>query len=97
MGKITALVGYTSQKHYYDRLYGEARGFPNDKITTINAGNMYDMTGTESEYSMISYLARLNYSYDNKYLLTLAFRTDGSSRFGKNNKWGSFPSVSAGY
>lgn len=94
---VAALGGYTTQKHYYDRLYGEARGFPNDNITTINAGNMYDMTGTKSEYSMISYLARLNYSYDNKYLLTLAFRTDGSSRFGEDNKWGSFPSLSAGW
>lgn len=94
---VTALAGYTTQKHFYDRLFGEARGFPNDKIKTINAGNMYDLTGTESEYSMISYLARLNYTYDNKYLFAAAFRSDGSSRFGKNNKWGSFPSISAGW
>lgn len=94
---FTALAGYTTQKHYYDRLYGAARGFPNDNIKTINAGAMYDLAGTESEYSMISYLARLNYSYDNKYLLTVSFRTDGSSRFGQENKWGSFPSFSAGW
>ena len=94
---FTALAGYTTQKHFYDQLYGAARGFPNDNIKTINAGAMYDLTGTESEYSMISYLARLNYSYDNKYLLTVAFRTDGSSRFGQDNKWGSFPSFSAGW
>ena len=94
---LTILAGYTTQKHYNDRLYGEARGFPNDNIQTINAGAMYDLTGTESEFSMISYLSRINYSYDKRYLLTLAYRTDGSSRFGKENKWGSFPSVSAGW
>ncbi len=94
---LTALAGYTTQKHFYDRLYGAARGFPNDNIKTINAGGMYDLSGTESEYSMISYLARLNYSYNNKYLLSVAFRTDGSSRFGQDNKWGSFPSFSAGW
>ena len=94
---LSVLAGYTSQKHKYDRLYGEARGFPNDNIKTINAGTMYYLTGTESEYSMISYLARINYSYDNKYLLSAAIRSDGSSRFGKNNKWGTFPSFSIGW
>lgn len=94
---LTALAGYSTQKHIYDRLYGAARGFPNDNIKTINAGGMYDLSGTESEYSMISYLARINYSYNNRYLFTAAYRTDGSSRFGQNNKWGSFPSLSAGW
>ena len=91
------LGGYTAQKHTYEYMYGEARGFPNDAIQTLNAGTMYNLSSTESEYSMISYLARLNYSYDNKYLFSAAFRSDGSSRFGKDNKWGSFPSLSAGW
>ncbi len=91
------LGGYTAQKHIYEYMYGEARGFPNDAIQTLNAGTMYNLSSTESEYSMISYLARLNYSYDNKYLFSAAFRSDGSSRFGKDNKWGSFPSLSAGW
>ncbi|HPK05877.1 MAG TPA: SusC/RagA family TonB-linked outer membrane protein, partial [Bacteroidales bacterium] len=46
---------------------------------------------------MISYLGRINYAFDNKYLVTAAFRSDGSSRFGANNKWGSFPSLSVGW
>ena len=92
-----ALGGYTTQKHTYEYMYGEARGFPNDAIQTLNAGTMYNLSSTESEYSMISYLARLNYSYNNKYLFSAAFRSDGSSRFGKDNKWGSFPSLSAGW
>ncbi|MGB4576898.1 MAG: TonB-dependent receptor [Paludibacter sp.] len=94
---LTALVGYTVQQNQYDRLYGEARGFPNDVIKTLNAGTMYNLSGTESEHSMISYLSRINYVYDNKYLFSAAFRTDGSSRFGKDNKWGMFPSLSVGW
>ena len=94
---LTALAGYTSQKHSYDHAYGEARGFPNDNIYTLNAGTMYQLTSDLSEYSMISYLSRINYVYDNRYLFTATFRTDGSSRFGQNNKWGSFPSASIGW
>ena len=45
----------------------------------------------------MSYLARLNYSFDDRYTVTGTFRTDGSSRFGVNNRWGYFPSVSAGW
>lgn len=50
-----------------------------------------------NEFSFISYFARVNYIYDNKYILQGTFRTDGSSRFGGNNKWGYFPSASAGW
>ena len=58
---------------------------------------MYALTSDESEYSMISYLGRFNYVYDNRYMLTTTLRSDGSSRFGKNTKWGTFPSVSLGW
>ena len=68
-----------------------------DNITTLNAGTMYALTSDESEYSMISYLGRINYVYDNRYMLTTTLRSDGSSRFGKNTKWGTFPSVSLGW
>ena len=94
---FTVLAGYTAQKNQYERLYGESRGFPNDVVKTLNAGTMYNLTGTESEHSMISYLARVNYAYNNKYLFSTAVRADGSSRFGKDNKWGVFPSFSAGW
>jgi TonB-linked SusC/RagA family outer membrane protein len=94
---LSALVGYTTQKHNLKNMYGEARGFANDQITTLNAGTMYALSSDESEYSMISYLGRINYAYDNKYLFTATFRGDGSSRFGMNKKWGTFPSLSAGW
>ena len=45
----------------------------------------------------VSYLGRLNYNYDNKYLITASFRGDADSRFGPNNKWGYFPSLALGW
>jgi len=95
--QLTALIGYTTQKHTNNYLMGEARGFANDEIETLNAGNMYALSSTASEYSLISYLSRVNYVYDDRYLFTATFRSDGSSRFGQNRKWGTFPSVSVGW
>lgn len=94
---LTALVGYTTQKHNSDDLMGEARGFANDEIETLNAGNMYELDGTATAYSLISYLSRVNYNYDDRYLFTAAIRSDGSSRFGLQRKWGTFPSASIGW
>lgn len=94
---VALLGGFSSQKHNNDYMYGEARGFPNDNIHTLNAGTMYQLSSTKSAYSMISYFARANYTFDNRYLLTATVRTDGSSRFGENKKWGVFPSVSAAW
>ncbi|MEO6916057.1 MAG: TonB-dependent receptor [Chitinophagaceae bacterium] len=94
---LTLLGGFSSQKHSNDYFYGEARGFPNDNIQTLNAGNIYQLSTTKSAYSMVSYFARANYTYDSRYLFTATVRTDGSSRFGDNKKWGVFPSVSAAW
>jgi TonB-linked SusC/RagA family outer membrane protein len=94
---LVLLGGFSAQKHSNDYMYGEARGFPNDNIYTLNAGTMYQLTGTKSAYSMTSYFGRFNYTYDNRYLLTGTVRTDGSSRFGADNRWGVFPSVSAAW
>lgn len=94
---VVLLGGFSSQKHDNDYMYGEARGFPNDNVQTLNAGNMYQLTSTKSAYSMISYFGRANYTYNNRYLFTATVRTDGSSRFGENKKWGVFPSASAAW
>ncbi len=94
---IVLLGGFSSQKHDNDYMYGEARGFPNDNVQTLNAGNMYQLTSTKSAYSMISYFGRANYTYNNRYLFTATVRTDGSSRFGENKKWGVFPSASVAW
>src|SRR5690606_38403120 len=59
--RFSALIGYTTQKHTENYMNGEARGFANDDIETLNAGNMYALSSTESAYSLISYLSRFNY------------------------------------
>jgi TonB-dependent starch-binding outer membrane protein SusC len=94
---VNALAGYTTQKHNYEIISGTAKSFPTDNIYTLNAGLPSTLSQTKSAYSMISYLARVNYSFDNRYLLTATIRRDGSSRFGRDNKWGNFPSLSAGW
>ncbi|WP_460912992.1 SusC/RagA family TonB-linked outer membrane protein [Spirosoma areae] len=94
---INLLAGYTTQKSYGEFARVNAQNFPNDVVRTLSAGQIVGGTNTENQYSLISYLGRFNYAYDDKYLFTASIRTDGSSRFGANNKWGTFPSVSAGW
>src|SRR5574344_1046289 len=53
--------------------------------------------GSGSGYSLISFFGKLNYNYDDRYMASLTLRRDGSSRFGKNNRYATFPSVSAGW
>jgi TonB-linked SusC/RagA family outer membrane protein len=90
-----ALLGYTIQKENIDQNAISATNFPNDQIKTISAaGAITTATSIKQEWALLSYLARLNYSFDNKYLLTATLRTDGSSRFGADNRYGVFPSVS---
>jgi TonB-linked SusC/RagA family outer membrane protein len=79
----------------------EASGFggPSDNIKTVG-GYLQSRISARSDYQafgLVSYYARANYDYDNKYLLSVSARTDGSSKFGTNNKWGYFPSVSVGW
>lgn len=94
------LGGYMSQRYRSDYSQIRTTNFPDDRISTIQSAVNIDRTGTNSDiqqWSLTSYISRLNYNYKGKYLLTAAIRRDGSSRFGSNNKWGSFPSMSAGW
>ena len=92
---ISGLVGYTTQKQHNGSNYVSSRNYPNNLIYTLNAVSniLYQGNSQESEWSLISYLARLNYNYKNKYYLTASIRSDGSSRFGMDRKYGYFPSA----
>ncbi len=94
---LTALLGYTAQKEHNTHQYLEGRNFPNDNITTLNAAQTRTGLSEEREWSLLSYLGRIQYNFDGKYLFSASVRRDGSSRFGANTKWGWFPSVSAGW
>ena len=94
---LNVVAGLTVQKDTYSQLSAGATDFPTDYIHYLSAGTINTGTHLKSEWSMVSLLARANYVYDNKYMLTATVRRDGSSRFGANQKWGTFPSVSVGY
>jgi len=100
---ITVMGGFTAQKESFVDLRLNYDNFPYEEPFMLYP-NVPDsdaaLKSTESspmEYSIASVLARVMYSYQDKYLFTASFRRDGSSKFGPSNRWGTFPSFSAGY
>ncbi|MGZ3873497.1 MAG: SusC/RagA family TonB-linked outer membrane protein, partial [Mucilaginibacter sp.] len=93
---LTVLAGYTTQYERDESSVAIAQKFPND-LTTYNnlsyAGIADLPVSSAHNATLNSYLARINYSYQHKYNLTLSERADGSSKLGANNKWGYFPSA----
>jgi TonB-linked SusC/RagA family outer membrane protein len=83
----------------WNQSYLAASHFSNADIKTLNAGNKIEQwSGTSaSEWAIMSYIGRMAYNYDSKYLLTLNFRSDGSSKLDPNHRWGFFPSASAAW
>lgn len=95
---ITVLLGYSAQEDHYEDEYILATGFPNDEVHTLNAAEtVTDFSSSATEWSLLSYIGRINYSYQGKYLLTATLRRDGCSRFGERKRWGYFPSASLGW
>lgn len=94
---VNGVVGFTAQKSNFDRMSAGASDFPTEYVPYVSAGVVNAGTHAVSEWSLLSMMARVNYSYDSKYLLTATIRRDGSSRFGRNRRWGAFPSLSVGY
>ncbi len=106
---IGLLAGFTAQqtKVKMDRQVG--LDFPSDNIPSFNTakqieqpsvdanGNLQGTYTFKYQEGLLSYLGRVLYSYDNKYLFSASFRRDGSSKFATGNKWGNFPSVSLGW
>ncbi len=99
---VTALVGASGQKNKGESITATKRGIPVDNIRdasmsfSVPSENQYS-GGYEYENRLASTFGRLIYNYDQKYLLTAIVRRDGSSRFGRNKKFGYFPSVSAAW
>lgn len=95
--RINTVAGFSLQKETIVSGYFNARDFPDDEIRTFNAAPNITGSTNASEWSLISTLARINYEYKGKYLFTGTLRMDGSSRFGSENRWGTFPSLSIGW
>lgn len=91
--RINAVAGYTAQEERYDGYSFGATNYPDNLIQTINASTLLNGAAAGIEkWALISYLARVNYTFKDRYLFTATIRSDGSSRFGANNRYGFFPS-----
>jgi TonB-dependent starch-binding outer membrane protein SusC len=95
---LSAILGTEMQKTKIDNAWLQGVNFPADELKTLaSAGEITGGTSTITEYSFLSYFGRLNFDYQSKYLVTVAARLDGSSRFGANKRFGFFPAASAGW
>lgn len=94
---ISAVAGFTIQNYVSSGLNASGNGFVSDTQESFDIGaaaNQGVPSSSYSKWTLLSYLARVNYTFNDKYLLTASFRADGSSRYSENQKWGTFPSAS---
>lgn len=95
---FNAFVGYDIQKDQFENNSLSSDNYPNNLVQTLNAASEIDEGSSfESEWTLLSYMGRINYNFDNRYYLTTSLRRDGSSRFGSDNKWGLFPSAAVAW
>lgn len=96
---LDVLAGFHSELWKYKYTQAYRKNFPSNSITDINAGSEEGAkaSGYTRELAMLSWLGRVNYDYEGKYLFEANIRYDGSSRFASGNRWGAFPSFSAGW
>lgn len=98
---INVVVGNSYQNTYYERITAEKKNLvqvSGKYFDVIDAGTTdANAGGYINESALLSYFGRLNYTFDEKYLISATFREDGSSKFAPGNKWGFFPSISAGW
>ena len=102
--KVNALAGYSWEENNWVRFWATNRNFVTNVIASnsMQAGQGLrpgsdDVASARNMNRLISFYARANYSYEERYMLTAMIRRDGSTKFGANNKWGTFPSVSAAW
>jgi TonB-linked SusC/RagA family outer membrane protein len=96
LNNIDALLGFETQDTQYKYNYLCGQDYPGDLYELGNAGTTSAESGYDG-YRLTSFLGRVNYNYDNKYYAGLSYRTDGSSRLARANRWGSFWSASASW
>ena len=95
---LNIMAGTSAQWNRVDAFNATKGGFLFDSVHEFDNGtDIKDLGGSSSDWAMFSFMARANYSYDDRYLLTVTFRRDGSSRFGPEHRWGNFPSASAAW
>jgi TonB-linked SusC/RagA family outer membrane protein len=97
--RINAMVTHEAQESGWKNLFAERSGFTTNAVLDIEAGDesLDDTGGGHGEWALESFLGRINYNFGDRYIVTAAFRTDGSVNFGPRNKWGYFPSISGAW
>lgn len=99
---LNLMAGYSFLENIYKGFGAQRSGFETNLFSYNNLGAGYnyrlgDVYSYKGKSNLVSFFGRLNYSYDNRYMITGTVRRDGSSRFGENNKWGVFPSASVAW
>lgn len=97
LSHLNALVGYTYERETYKNLTGIGINLPEPYYLQVGNAATTKSTSYESEHVLTSYIARVNYDYDEKYLLSVTARRDGSSRLSSDDRWEWFPSFSLGW
>jgi TonB-linked SusC/RagA family outer membrane protein len=94
---VNAMVTHEAQESDWNNLKGSRSGFLTNEVLDLNAGDAGTAGngGGQGVWAMESYLGRVNYNFDDRYIVTAAYRADGSANFGPGKKWGYFPSISA--
>lgn len=100
--KFTLLGGYSWEENVYQKVQAQNRYFITNSLgaNDLQSGQDLrpeDVSSEKNMYRLISFFGRANYAYKERYMLTATLRQDGSSKFGANHKWGTFPSVSAAW
>jgi TonB-linked SusC/RagA family outer membrane protein len=96
--EISAVAGFSAETWDTDAESATGTGYDSDLLRTLSAATtIASATSTSYKETFQSYFARVNYAYEDKYLVSASFRRDGSSIFGPNNKYGNFPAISAGW
>ncbi|MBD0400297.1 TonB-dependent receptor [Flammeovirga sp. EKP202] len=97
--RISAMAGWSAQRFTSKTSALTGRGFVNDNLANqdLNSAESSAVSNGYSSSLLLSGIGRLNYVYDDRFLITATMRADGSSKFGANNKWGYFPSVAVGW
>ncbi|MDD7888088.1 TonB-dependent receptor [Flavivirga sp. 57AJ16] len=95
---INAVLGASFEKNKSSNVKGWGEGFFNDVLTNVSSATVFtDASSFETGSGLASYFGRVNYDFDNKYLLTLSARVDGSSKFAPDNQYAFFPAAAVAW
>lgn len=95
---LNAMIGTSAQNNVYNYMSAGVQEFLSDANNQLNNGLTDPIVGgSRNDWAVLSFIGRVNYNFDNKYMVTATVRRDGSSRFSEANRWGTFPSFSAAW